>query len=158
LLKNIIWTCSTSSEFIETTTLWSSGEHDTKENLLCQVMNFSFLFPGLEWDWVHLVRRPLIGLLCQPRMIDGYGAIGGIRIDRGNRSTRRKPAPVPLCPLQIPHDLTWVRTRAAAVGSQQQTAWAMAQPRRWFYTQTMIQYLWASQCPSDLCLVVICKK
>jgi hypothetical protein len=26
------------------------------------------------------------------------GEIGGIMIDRGNRSIRRKPAPVPLCP------------------------------------------------------------
>jgi hypothetical protein len=33
-----------------------------------------------------------------------------MRIGRGNRSTRRKPAPVPLCPPQIPHDLTWART------------------------------------------------
>jgi hypothetical protein len=37
---------------------------------------------------------------------DDYGAVGGMRIGRGNRSTRRKPAPVPLCPPQIPHDLT----------------------------------------------------
>jgi hypothetical protein len=29
---------------------------------------------------------------------------GGMRIGRGNRSTRRKPAPVPLHPPQIPHD------------------------------------------------------
>jgi hypothetical protein len=36
---------------------------------------------------------------------DGCGAIGGMQIGRGNRSTRRKPAPEPLCPLQIPHDL-----------------------------------------------------
>jgi hypothetical protein len=36
---------------------------------------------------------------------------------------------VPLCPPQIPHDLTWARTRAAAVGSQQLAAWAMAQPK-----------------------------
>jgi hypothetical protein len=54
-----------------------------------------------------------VGLLYQPRMIDDddYGAVGGMRIARGNRSTRRKPAPVPLCPSQIPHDLTWDRTR-----------------------------------------------
>jgi hypothetical protein len=55
-----------------------------------------------------LVRRPLIGLLYQPRMFDDddeCGAVGGMRIGRGNRSTRRKPAPVPLCPPQIPHDL-----------------------------------------------------
>jgi hypothetical protein len=58
-------------------------------------------------------------LLYQPRTIDDEcGAVGGMRIGRGNRSTRRKPAPVPLCPPQIPHDLTWVRTRAAAVRSQ----------------------------------------
>jgi hypothetical protein len=30
------------------------------------------------------------------------GAVGGI-MGRGNRRTRRKPAPVPLCPPQIPH-------------------------------------------------------
>jgi hypothetical protein len=33
------------------------------------------------------------------------GEIDGM-IDKGTRSTRRKPAPVPLCPPQIPHDLT----------------------------------------------------
>jgi hypothetical protein len=68
-----------------------------------------------------------VGLLYQPRMIDDdYGAVGGMTIGRVNRSTRRKPAPVPLCLPQIPHDLTWDRTRAAAVGSQQLTA--MARP------------------------------
>jgi hypothetical protein len=56
------------------------------------------------------------------------GAIGGIKIGRGNRSTRRKPAPTPLCPTQIPHDQTRDRTRAAAVGNQRLTAWAMARP------------------------------
>jgi hypothetical protein len=35
-----------------------------------------------------------------------YEAVGGMRIGRGNRSTRRKPTPVPLCSQQIPHDLT----------------------------------------------------
>jgi hypothetical protein len=41
---------------------------------------------------------------------DECGAVDGTRIDRGNLSNRRKSAPVPLCPLQIPHDLTWVLT------------------------------------------------
>jgi hypothetical protein len=31
------------------------------------------------------------------------GEIGGMMISKGNRSTRRKPAPVPLCPPQTPH-------------------------------------------------------
>jgi hypothetical protein len=39
-------------------------------------------------------------LLYQPRMMGD----GGKKIGRGNRSTRRKPAPAPLCPPQIPHD------------------------------------------------------
>jgi hypothetical protein len=46
------------------------------------------------------------------------GEFGGMKIGRGNRSIRRKPAPAPLCPL----DQTRDRTRAAAVGSQRLTA------------------------------------
>jgi hypothetical protein len=60
------------------------------------------------------------GLLYKPQMIDegDCGAIGGIKISMGKRSTRKKPATAPLCPPQIPHDQTRPRTRAAAVGSQ----------------------------------------
>jgi hypothetical protein len=50
------------------------------------------------------------------------GKVGGMKIGRGNRSTRRKPAPAPFCPSQIPLDQTLARTRAAAVGSQRLTA------------------------------------
>jgi hypothetical protein len=48
------------------------------------------------------------GPFYQPQMIDDgdCGAIGGMKIDTGNRSTWRKPAPVLLCPPEIPHDLT----------------------------------------------------
>jgi hypothetical protein len=45
-----------------------------------------------------------------------------------NRSTRRKPAPAPICPPQIAHYLTWARTRAAAVGWRRLTAWSMTPP------------------------------
>jgi hypothetical protein len=48
---------------------------------------------------------------------DECGVVGGMRIGRGNRSTRRKPAPAKLCTPQIPHELTWARTPPAAVGS-----------------------------------------
>jgi hypothetical protein len=48
------------------------------------------------------------------------GEIGGM-IGKGNRSTRRKPAPVPLYPPQNPHAAS-TRTQAAAVGSQRLTA------------------------------------
>jgi hypothetical protein len=52
------------------------------------------------------------GLLHNPQMIDegDRGAIGGMKIGRGNRSTSRKPASAPLCPPQIPHDQTRART------------------------------------------------
>jgi hypothetical protein len=78
---------------------------------------------GVGWDWVHLVHWPLIGLLYQPRMIDDEcEAVGGMRIGW------RKPAPVPLCPPQIPLDLTWAWTWAAMEGSQWLTTWTMARP------------------------------
>jgi hypothetical protein len=85
----------------------------------------------MGWNWVHLVRRPLTALLYQPRMIedDECGAVGGMRIGRGNRSTWRKPSSMPLCPPQVPYDLTWALTRAAALGTRRLTAWAMAQPK-----------------------------
>jgi hypothetical protein len=41
-------------------------------------------------------------------------------IARGNRSTWRKPAPVPLCPPQNPHAALTL-TLATAVGSQRLT-------------------------------------
>jgi hypothetical protein len=62
----------------------------------------------------------LWGGLEQPRIMvgdDESEAVAGI-LGRGSRSTGRKPAPVPLCPPQIPHDLTRSRTRAAAVRSR----------------------------------------
>jgi hypothetical protein len=54
------------------------------------------------------------GLMYHPQMMIGEGdcgAVGGMKIDRGNRSTQRKPAPAPLCPPQIPLDQTRDRTR-----------------------------------------------
>jgi hypothetical protein len=38
-------------------------------------------------------------------MINEYGAVGEMRTDRANRSSRRKPTIMLLCPPQIPHDL-----------------------------------------------------
>jgi hypothetical protein len=77
-----------------------------------------------------------------PMIDDECGAVYGMRVGRGNRSTRRKPAQVPLCPPRIPHDLTWARTRADAVGIRPLTAWAMAQPTeyitQWFVLPVFI--------------------
>jgi hypothetical protein len=60
-------------------------------------------------ETVDLVRRQLIGLLYQSRIIvDGEHGAGG---------AMRKRAPMPLCPPQIPHDRICVRIRTAAVRS-----------------------------------------
>jgi hypothetical protein len=62
----------------------------------------------VSWGGVRLSSLgtwPLVGLLYQPRLIDDEcGVVGGMRIGRGNRSTQRKSALVPLCPPQIPRD------------------------------------------------------
>jgi hypothetical protein len=84
---------------------------------------FLFVYWGVEsrstWHCGH--QWPIVLALG-----DYDGEIGGMT-GRGNRSTRRKPAPVPLCLPQTPHAArTW--TRATAVGSKHLTAWAMALP------------------------------
>jgi hypothetical protein len=58
-----------------------------------------------------------------------------MKIEKGNRSIRRKPDPAPLSPPQMPLDQTRARTRAAAVGSQRLTAGARALPTFRFWLQ-----------------------
>jgi hypothetical protein len=107
----------------------------TQANLCCcyflllfvTTTNSNIYTNSYSLDGVRLIplgTSATVGLFYQLRMSDDddYGAVGGMRIGRGNRSTRGKPAPVPLCPPQILHDLTWDRTRAAEVGSQLLTA------------------------------------
>jgi hypothetical protein len=86
------------------------------------IQRFFFILSGVRLS--PLGTAATTGLLYQPQMIDegDCGAVGGMKIGKGNRSTRRKPAPAPLCPPQIPLDQTRARTRAAAVGSQRLTA------------------------------------
>jgi hypothetical protein len=81
-------------------------------------------FSSVGWDLRHQVLRPLLAYCTAPDDIDegDCGRIGGMKIGRGNRSTRRKPAPAPFCPPQIPLDQTRAQTRSAAVGSQRLTA------------------------------------
>jgi hypothetical protein len=77
---------------------------------------------------------------------DEYGAVGGMRIDSGNRSTCRKPSPVPFCPPQIPHVLIWARTRATAVGSRRLRTWAMARHKSRSNFLTMLSDLICAAC------------
>jgi hypothetical protein len=86
-----------------------------------------FQFLEVRWEWIHLVHWTQFCLLYQPWMIDDEcGAVGGIRFGSRNRSTWRKPVPMPLRPPQIPQDLTWDRTQAATVGSRRLTVWDTA--------------------------------
>jgi hypothetical protein len=84
----------------------------------------SFFVIGILGDGVQLgalgtaiTNRPIVPA---PGDYDG-GEIGGIMICRRKRSTRRNPAPVPVCPPHTPHAAR-KRTWAAAVGSQRLTA------------------------------------
>jgi hypothetical protein len=43
---------------------------------LCFILGSFFL--GVDWDWVHLVRQPLFGLLYQQRMMDDE--CGAVRV------------------------------------------------------------------------------
>jgi hypothetical protein len=61
--------------------------------------------------------RPIVPAPCDY----DDGEIGGMMIGKENRITRRKPAPVQLCPPQTPFAAR-TRTRAAAVESQRLTA------------------------------------
>jgi hypothetical protein len=71
------------------------------------------------------------------------GEFGGMKIGKGNRSTRRKPASEPLCSPQIPLDKTRAGNRAAAVGSQRLTAWAIARPFPCLVTYTLVHLVTA---------------
>jgi hypothetical protein len=74
---------------------------------------------AIGWKFEHLFE------IVQRRR--QYRAVGAMRIGRGNRSTRRKPAPFPLCPPEIPHDLIRVWTSDVAVEDRIITTWATAQ-------------------------------
>jgi hypothetical protein len=84
----------------------------------------------LCWDeTVPVELRPLTGPLSIPQMIHEWiWSSGGMILTGENRRTLRNPVPVPLCPPQIPHGLSWEWTRAAVVRSRRLTSWAMAGP------------------------------
>jgi hypothetical protein len=87
-------------------------EDYTRDELQRTRIYFPALFP-LGWSGTEsTITEANTGLLYQPRMMidDECGAVGGM-IGKGNQN-RTEPAPVPLCPLQTPHDLTWALTLA----------------------------------------------
>jgi hypothetical protein len=102
--------------------------------LLVQVVQSYFIFL-LFISWGGLRSSPL----CMSATIwpvvpapddddDEFGAVAGMRIGKENRNIGRKPAPLPLSPPQIPHDLIWLQTWDVMAGNQRLTAWAIARP------------------------------
>jgi hypothetical protein len=80
-------------------------------------VNFFFNLYSVGWSQLNplgtaATNRPIVPA---PGDYDD-GEFGGM-IGRANRSTRRKPPPVPLCPPQTPHAVR-KRNRTAAVGSR----------------------------------------
>jgi hypothetical protein len=65
-------------------------------------------------------------------------------------STGRKPAPVPLRPLIILHNLTWDWIRGPAMGSQWLTSWAMTQPNEQVGMWKEIGVVWLKVLPRHL--------
>jgi hypothetical protein len=80
--------------------------------------NGSFLSYLRGWSGTQSTITAAISWLIIPALDDGddCGVISGTNEWLGNRNTGRKPSPVPLCPPQIPHELTWDRTRSLRGG------------------------------------------
>jgi hypothetical protein len=72
-----------------------------------------------------------------------------MKIGRRNRSTRRKPIPMPFCLPLIPHGLTWARIQNAAVGSGRLTACAMARLRKYVNCKWRHNYCVCRHYPSS---------
>jgi hypothetical protein len=71
-----------------------------------------------------------IGPAVPPTDDERYLTFDGMRIGRGNRSTRRKGPPQAYCSLQTPHKLTGDWTWVAAVRSRRLTTWPVIPPQR----------------------------
>jgi hypothetical protein len=107
----------------------------TKSNKLQRTPVLFFFFSFLGWGGVRLSPLGTWATVWPtlPALDDRWR--WWVWSSRWNENWQRKLkyseklAPLPLCPPQIPHDLTWVRTRAAVVGSRRLTAWAMARPK-----------------------------
>jgi hypothetical protein len=112
----------------------------------------------MGWDCVQIVLRPQFGLFYQPQMIDDgdCGAFGGMLIGRGNRSTRRKPAPSATLSTTNPTWPDWAWTWAAAVGSRRLTPWAMVRPSWNNWSRTYIYGTEGLLSRSERSVIVLC--
>jgi hypothetical protein len=121
-LEQLVWPYAASTAFsCQIFQTFKASRNWAKAGVLVSspapMVQFFFIYEaGMEPS--PLLLRPFIGLLCQLWAIDinDYGAVSEMNEWQG------KPAPVPICPPRIPHDLTVARSQAAAVGSRPLTA------------------------------------
>jgi hypothetical protein len=73
-------------------------------SFLCHIFKMSSIL-GVGWDWVHLVRRPLMGLLYQPPHDKWVWSVYKYKNWKGKPKSSEKPPAVPFCEPQIPRDL-----------------------------------------------------
>jgi hypothetical protein len=97
---------------------------EVQENIKKQsIMSFLSFLWQLRWLFNDAVS-------INDRMINEYGTMGRMKINREHISTRRNPPHCHFLHPKIRHDQTWDWTRDAAVGRWRLTAWDMA---RLFY-------------------------
>jgi hypothetical protein len=90
-------------------------ERRNKPGHSVRFFNFPYLSMGLKRNQVHCHcgyllaygPSPVLQMVIVEQLVEWMSG-------RGNRSTHRKPAQVPLCPSQFPYDMTRDRTRAAS--------------------------------------------
>jgi hypothetical protein len=112
---------------------WTSISSNISTGRFCLFLAMEFLISftsGAGVESSPLLLRPFIGLLYQLWMTDCDDCVEAVRLNecKRNRSTRKNPAPVPLRPPQIPHDMTRNQTRATGVESWRITVCATAWP------------------------------
>jgi hypothetical protein len=95
---------------------------------------------AMGWDYVSVELRPPTDPLSIPQMIHEWiWSSGGTILTRETEGLGEKPVSVPLCPPQIPHELTWARTWFSVVRKRRLTAWVMVR-RNWTPHFTLWQF------------------
>jgi hypothetical protein len=75
----------------------------------------------------YLTTLPVLGINSINKITDVHRAVSRTRTCKGNQSTERKSAPVPLWPPKISHNWAWDQTWAITMRSKRLTTRAMAQ-------------------------------